>query len=57
MENEEYITELRKNILFNLDDLRKKIENNEPCPEQEQDLDMLVDIYDYIENCLNFWNY
>lgn len=53
----DYIPTIRKNILSKIDDLRNKIESNEPCPEMEQNIDMLVDIDDYLENCLNNWYY
>lgn len=55
--NKDYIDELRIKIIKQLDDLKSKIENNEPCPEKNQDIDMLVDISDNIDLCLNNWYY
>ena len=52
-----YEMELRKIILNKLQDLKDKIENNEPCPESEQDTDLLVEIDDRLEECLDYWNY
>ena len=54
---EKYILTIRKQILEDLEDLRNKIENNEPTPEKEQDINMLVEISDNIEACLNNWYY
>ena len=54
---ENYNEKLRSDILKDLDDLRNKILNNEPCPEKEQDINMLVEISDKIEECLNNWYY
>ncbi|MCK9446310.1 hypothetical protein M0Q50_05400 [bacterium] len=58
-ENEinEYTISLRQRILRKLDDLRNKIETNEPCPEKEQDLDLWVEVDDGIETLLNNWYY
>jgi hypothetical protein len=53
----DYIPVLRKRILEDLKELTEKITNNEPCPEKEQDIDMLIQISDDIENCLNNWYY
>ena len=54
---ENYEDKLRKNIIEALEDLKKKIESNEPCPEKEQDLNLLIEIDDRIEECLNNWYY
>jgi hypothetical protein len=48
---------LRKRILESIDDLKNKIERNEPCPENEQDLHLLMGIDDRLEECLNNWYY
>jgi|VirMetMinimDraft_7_1064189.scaffolds.fasta_scaffold07837_8 hypothetical protein len=48
---------VRNNILNKIDDLREKILNNEPCPEQELNLDILIDISDKLEESLGFWYY
>ena len=54
---EKYILTIKKQILEDLEDLRNKIENNESTPEKEQDINMLVEISDNIEACLNNWYY
>ncbi len=56
-EKESIEDRLRKQILSRLEDLKKKIETNESCPEMEQDVHLLVGIDDYIENCLTAWYY
>lgn len=56
-EREKYIHIIRKRILENIDDLRDKIKNNEDFPESKQNIDDLIEIDDYIENCLNKWYY
>jgi len=54
---ENYIDGLRSRILKQLDDLRSKIETNEPFPEGEQSVSDLHDIQEWIEHCLNNWYY
>ncbi len=56
-ERKAYVPVIRKRILEDLETLKNYIEKNEPCPEKEQDVDMLVEISDYIESCLNNWHY
>jgi hypothetical protein len=53
----ENISRIRKRALERLEDLKKKLETNEPCPEKAQDYDLLADIDDHIETCLNNWYY
>lgn len=53
----EYIPIIRKQILEHLEDLRKKIENNEKFPHGLQDIDTLVKIADNIDECLDNWYY
>lgn len=48
---------IRDNILKKLKDLQHKIETNEPCPETEQTMELLVGIDDLLETCLNNWYY
>jgi len=48
---------IRKRILERIDDLKKKIETNEPCPENEQDIHLLLQIDEELETCLNNWYY
>jgi len=52
-----FSNELRKQILKKLNDLKNKIETNESMPENEQDLNLLVEIDDRLEECLNNWYY
>jgi hypothetical protein len=56
MENE-YTIKLRKRILEKIEDLKSKIETNEPCPENEQTVSLLVSIDDLLEECLSNWYY
>jgi hypothetical protein len=53
---EEY-KRIRERILEKLEDLSEKIKENTPCPENEQDYDLLVNIDDRLEECLNNWYY
>ena len=57
MDEDKYEINLRKRILEKLNDLKEKIETNEPCPELEQDVNLLIDIDDHLEECLNNWYY
>ena len=52
-----YIDDLRIRIIEKINDLKEKIENNEPCPEQDQNENMLSEIDDNLEICLNNWYY
>ena len=56
-EEKRHEPQMRKQIFEKIKDLKKKIETNEPCPEQEQNMDLLVDISDYLDNCLDHWYY
>lgn len=56
-DNQKNIENVKKHILDKLKDLRDKIESNEPCPEYEQDYDLLMGIDDKLEECLNNWYY
>ena len=50
--------DLKLRILKKLEDLKTKIETNEPCPEdREQDIHLLFEIDDRIDECLNNWYY
>ena len=57
MFNTKYEDRLRKIILEKIEDLKNKIETNEPCPEKEQDISLLVNVDDLLEECLNNWYY
>lgn len=48
---------IRQGLLKHIDDLRKKIAENEPCPEQEQEISLLIEIDDRIIECLGAWYY
>lgn len=48
---------IRQNILEKIEDLKQKIITKEPCPENEQDLGLLIHISDELDTCLNAWYY
>ena len=52
-----YEEKLRKKVLEKIEDLKKKIENNEDMPHGKQDINLLVDIDDNLEECLTNWYY
>jgi hypothetical protein len=49
--------DVRKRIIEKLDDLKAKIESDEPFPEDTQDIKFLFDAEDRIEEILNHWYY
>jgi len=49
--------EQRKKLLEKIEDLKKKIETNEPFPESEQDLGSLIFIQESIDEILSCWYY
>lgn len=51
----EYKNEIRKKLLIKIDDLRHKINSNEPMSECTQDVEFLIEINDKIDNCLSEW--
>ncbi len=53
----DYTKVIRKRILEKLKDLETKIRDNEPLPEGEQGLGLLVEISDNIDLSLNNWYY
>lgn len=57
MDEQKYEDNLRNRILEKLNDLKEKIETNEPCPESEQNVNLLIDIDDRLEECLSSWYY
>jgi len=57
LEKQRYSNKIRTQILKDLKDLKYKIKTNQDCPEKPQDVDLLINIYDLIEECLNNWNY
>lgn len=48
---------IRQNLVDSLKDLLYKIENNVPCPEKAQTIDILVEISDSVDECLHNWYY
>lgn len=54
---EEYIPVVKEKILKKLEDLKKKIETDEPYPEKNQNVDDLSDIDSSLEEILNKWYY
>jgi len=56
-DRQNYIPILRNRIIEHLNDLKDKIENNEPLPHGDQDIDLLCDIETRIDECLNNWYY
>lgn len=48
---------IRKAIIKSLDDLKAKIETDEPFPEDTQDVEFLVDTDDKLSEILNHWYY
>jgi hypothetical protein len=57
MTEETYKVWLKDQIIKKINDLKSKIENNDPLPHGEQDKNLLVDIDDKINECLNNWYY
>jgi len=53
----EYKDKLRAQILIKLEDLKKKIKTNQPCPESDQNIELLIEIDVLLEVCLRPWNY
>lgn len=49
--------QIRERILEKLEDLTEKIQENTPCPENDQDYGLLAGIDDRLEECLNSWYY
>jgi hypothetical protein len=52
-----YIPKAKSNLLDKLNDLKDKIEKEEPFPHGNMDLDFLVDVSDTLEEVLNRWYY
>ena len=56
-ELKDYEDSLRIRMLGKLDDLKKKILENEDFPHGKQDVHALIEIDDRIDECLNNWYY
>lgn len=48
---------LRAKVLEKLEDLKKKIETNEPMPHGDQDYDLLSGVFEQVDGCLTNWYY
>jgi hypothetical protein len=61
MELRQVLADIRKGIIEKLDDLKSKIESDEPFPkpfpEDTQDVEFLVDTDDKLSEILNRWYY
>ena len=57
MELRQVLDDIRKGLIKKLDDLKAKIESDEPFPEDTQDVEFLVDTDDKISEILNSWYY
>ena len=49
--------EIRYKVIRNIDDLRKKIIDNEPFPESPQDIQSLLTVNDAVNEILSYWYY
>lgn len=54
---ENFIPELKVRLLDKINDLRLKIENEEPFPHGNMDLEFLSETDDVIESILSNWSY
>lgn len=52
-----YIPKMKSILLEKINDLKSKIETEEPFPHGNMDLDVLCEISDRIEEILNNWYY
>ena len=57
MDKQKYIPKYKKDLLTKINDLKNKIENEEPFPHGDIDLDFLIETSDRIEEILNNWYY
>lgn len=56
-DRENYIPKLKQNIIDKIDDLKTKIETEEPFPHGNMDIEFLGDVSDKIEEILSAWYY
>jgi hypothetical protein len=54
---ENYIPKMKSDLLDRINDLKNKIETEEPFPHGNMDLDFLCDVSDNIDEILNNWYY
>lgn len=57
LDRQKYISTLKNQLLEKLKDLTTKIENEEPFPHGNMDLDFLSEVDDSIDSILNAWYY
>jgi hypothetical protein len=57
MELRQALADIRKGIIKKLDDLKAKIESDEPFPEDTQDVEFLCDTDDKLSEILGSWYY
>ena len=57
MELRQALADIRKGIIEKLDDLKAKIESDEPFPEDTQDVEFLVYTDDKLSEILGSWYY
>lgn len=57
VDRQNYIPKLKFDLLSKLDDLKSKIETEEPFPHGNMNLDFLIEASDRIEEILNNWYY
>jgi hypothetical protein len=55
--DKEYEKNIRKKILEKIEDLKKKVKTNEPCPESPQSVDLLIHIDEALDSALQSWYY
>ena len=56
-DRQNYIPKIKSDILNKLNDLKNKIETEEPFPHGNMDLDFLCDVSDELGDILNAWYY
>lgn len=56
-DRQNYIPKMKSDLLNKLNDLKVKIETEEPFPHGNMDLEFLLDVHDKIEEVLTNWYY
>ena len=57
VDRQNYIPKMKSDLLDKLNDLKNKIETEEPFPHGNMDLDFLCEVSDKIDEVLNSWYY
>lgn len=57
IDRQNYIPKMKYDLLKKLDDLKNKIETEEPFPHGNIDLDFLCEVSDKLDELLNAWYY